>query len=201
MEGSLQDCVVQAASIRRIESLLGCSSRNLAANSPGLFPVWVCVYHRQEHKKTFITNISFARTHLLATFFIFLAMPGDTMSVLQYWMPPTDKVPWFLQSNLLPTKSLQSSPVDDDEHVCAEILSSLTALIPHDTKEDNLTEKKPIFVLEKIDKDSKRRKKRQIRYKRNINPCSEHRRKHQRCPSTCQYRTQTVINRSMVQFY
>jgi len=119
-----------------------------------------------------------------------------------------DSQPWFFTPSYV-TKNVIDFSRTDSETLCAEILSSLSEIIvqsdsdsdhsdegsPHSPKyspygyrDFNGVSKKPF----KLSKSKKEKMMKTIRFKRNVNACTEHRRKHQKCPMDCPRRRENT---------
>jgi len=115
--------------------------------------------------------------------------------------PPADKVPWFLQ----PSYGGGANARTEKEKGVAEILVSLKNMILQinsngggtldvsdqyspegDTMDSDLsTSREKSHSVWRYIAQTKRNIKKNIKYKRNLNACTDHRRRHQRCPAEC----------------
>jgi len=128
---------------------------------------------------------------------------------------PADKVPWFLQ----PSYGGGANTRTEKEKGVAEILVSLKNMIlqtgssaggtleefsPEDDAMDtdlSSSREKSHSNVWKYIAQTKKNIKKNIKYKRNLNACTDHRRRHQRCPAECpsRKREQAILDQQLPQ--
>jgi len=142
--------------------------------------------------------------------------PQKSSTCVRDPQPPADKVPWFLQ----PSYGGGANARTEKEKGVAEILVSLKNMIlqssanagevldssdlsPEDDAMDTdlSTSRDKTHSVWKYIAQTKRNIKKNIKYKRNLNACTDHRRRHQRCPAECpaRKREQAVLDQQQPQ--